>query len=224
MRRNAAPTFDQLYRAFEDQHRGGEDVIRERQEADYLALLRELPQPTLPVVDLGCGRGELVELLNSHGVRAVGIDANAGQLLDWATEQFVVADMFDWLDDQPDRSHRAVVSLHVVEHLPVDLAVRLMFEAYRILTDGGALVLETPNAPSLTTAATNFWVDPTHQRPVHPSLLEFLARQAGFHAIELLPLHAVPLSFQGEAQVPELVEELNSLLFGSGDIALIARR
>ena len=218
------PTFALLYRTFEDRHRGDPEEITERQGHDYLHLIQRLPNEELPVADLGCGRGELVRLLDDVGITARGIDSNHGQIAGGEQRLFVEEDLFQWLDTQDDASHRAILSMHVVEHLPLDLQIRLVFEASRVLADGGALILETPNAMSMSTAATNFWVDPTHQRPVHPAFLEFLADQAGFVDIELRPLHDLPASFRGGDTAPELVEDLNSLILGKGDLALIARR
>lgn len=218
------PSFDVLYRTFEDRHRGTPEEIRERQRDDYLDLLVALPNEGLPIVDLGCGRGELVRLLVDEGHRALGVDSNLEQVVDDDDEHFVQADLFDWLDGCEDASLRAVVSMHVVEHLPLDLQVRLVFEARRVLAEGGLLVLETPNILSLSTAATNFWVDPTHERPVHPLFLRFLAEEAGFHDVETRPLHELPVSFRGREAAPELVEDLESLILGAGDLALLARR
>jgi len=218
------PSFDVLYRAFEDRHRGKVDDITARQGEDYLELLDELPHPDLPIADLGCGRGELVRLLDDHGLTAVGIDSNPGQIADGEERLFVEDDLFHWLDTQADGSHRAVVAMHVVEHLPLDLQIRLVFESRRVLADGGLLVLETPNTLSVSTAATNFWVDPTHERPVHPALLEFLADEAGFGSVELRPLHPMELTLRGGDVAPELVDDLNSLLLGAGDMAMLARR
>lgn len=222
--RHAVPGFDLLYRAFEDRHRGDPETISDRQRDDYLEILAGLANPELPIADLGCGRGELVKLLVAEGHRAVGVDSNLGQVVDGDPELFVQADLFDWLDEQEDGSLRAVVSMHVVEHLPLDLQIRLIFEARRVLAEGGALVLETPNALSLSTAATNFWVDPTHLRPVHPLFLEFLATEAGFVEVRTQPLHEMGVEFRGGDAAPELVEDLNSLILGSGDLALVARR
>lgn len=221
---HSVPSFDVLYRAFEDRHRGNFDDITARQGEDYLELLDELPHPDLPIADLGCGRGELVRLLDDHGLTAVGVDSNPGQIANGEERLFVEDDLFHWLDAQADGSHRAVVAMHVVEHLPLDLQIRLVFESRRVLAEGGLLVLETPNTLSLSTAATNFWVDPTHERPVHPALLEFLAEEAGFGSVELLPLHPMELTFRGGDVAPELVDDLNSLLLGAGDLALLARR
>lgn len=218
------PDFDLLYRAFEDHHRGSPADIRSRQRDDYLELIAGLGHPELPVVDLGCGRGELVELLGDEGHRAIGVDVNLGQIADAPPDRFEQADLFEWLDARDDGSCRAIVSLHVVEHLPVDLQVRLVFEARRVLADGGVLVLETPNTLSLSTAASNFWVDPTHERPVHPMFLEFLAAEAGFATVQTRQLHPLPIGFSAGDGVPELVEELDSLIFGAGDLAMVAAR
>ena len=218
------PTFDLLYRAFEDRHRGSLEEITDRQRADYLELLSGLPNPELPIADLGCGRGELVHLLTDHGQRAVGVDVNTGQVVDDDEGVLVEDDLFSWLDRQADRSMRAVTSAHVIEHLPTDLQIRLVFEAYRVLAPGGVLVLETPNALSISTAATNFWVDPTHERPVHPLFMEFLAREAGFTDTERLPVHPVALAFRTTGAEVALVDDLNSLIFGHGDLALLAWR
>ena len=222
--RHDVPAFDSLYRAFEDRHRGDPEAILDRQRDDYLELLAGLPNPGLPIVDLGCGRGELVGLLQTTGHEAVGVDSNLGQVVDATGGTFHQGDLFDWLDQQDDASCRAVVSMHVVEHLPLDLQIRLVFEAHRVLADGGALVLETPNTLSLNIGASNFWVDPTHERPVHPLFLEFLAIEAGFAEHETRFLHPIPLAFPSNEATAALVADLDSLILGPGDLALVARR
>ncbi len=221
---HGVPSFDLLYRAFEDRHRGDEVMITARQGDDYLELLRSLPHPDLPVADLGCGRGELVRLLDDQGIAAVGVEANLGQMADADERLFAQDDLFRWLDARPDASLRAVVAMHVVEHVPLELQIRLVFEARRVLVDGGLLVLETPNSLSISTAATNFWVDPTHHRPVHPLFLEFLAVEAGFAEIELRPLHEIPMTLPDADVAPDLVAVLQNLILGHGDMALLARR
>ena len=218
------PTFDLLYRAFEDRHRGSLEEITARVDADYLELLSALPNPasrsrTSVVAEVG-----LVRLLADNGQAAIGVDVNTGQVADDDQHLLVEDDLFRWLDHQPDGSMRAVTAAHVVEHLPTDLQIRLVFEAHRVVAPGGVLVLETPNALSLSTAATNFWVDPTHERPVHPLFLEFLAHEAGFARTRTLPLHPIALEFQGTGSEPQLVNDLNSLIFGHGDVAFIAHR
>lgn len=220
---HATPTFDVLYTGFENAMRGSQDLIRSRQEADYLDLLTGLASPELPIVDLGCGRGELVSILADAGAVVIGVDSNAAQVFESAASRISEADLFTWLDQRDDNSVRAIVSLHVVEHLPLDLQVRLVHEARRVLVPGGALVLETPNASSIVVGASTFWVDPTHERPVHPEFLRFLAEDAGFVDVDVRLLHPQPLSFTGPEQVAGLVAELNGLILAPADVALIAR-
>jgi SAM-dependent methyltransferase len=222
--RHPVPSFDTLYRSFEDRHRGSITEIHDRQRDDYLKLLRSLPHDELPVVDLGCGRGELVDLLRHEGVDALGVDENVGQVMDGDASRFVHDDLFAWLDARDDESVRAVTSLHVVEHLPIDLQVRLVFEARRVLAPGGVLVLETPNVQSLAVGASNFWVDPTHVRPVHPLFLTYLFEEAGFTEVAATPLHPVAAEFRGPAELSSLLDDLNSLVLGPGDVAVMGRR
>ena len=222
--RHPVPSFDTLYRSFEDRHRGSIADIHDRQRDDYLKLLRSLPNDDLPVVDLGCGRGELVGLLRHEGVDALGVDENAGQVMDGDAAHFVQDDLFAWLDARDDGSVRAVTSLHVVEHLPIELQVRLVFEARRVLAPGGVLVLETPNVQSLAVGASNFWVDPTHVRPVHPLFLTYLFEEAGFTEVAATPLHPVAAEFRGPAELSSLLDDLNSLVLGPGDVAVMGRR
>lgn len=219
-----SPSFDLLYRSFEDQHRGAPEDLVERFRDDYLDDLRSLPNPSLPIADLGCGRGELVRLLGDAGATAVGVDSNTGQVDGDLHDRLVEADMFAWLDERRDASLRAVVALHVVEHLPLELQVRLVFEAHRTLAAGGLLIIETPNALSISTAASSFWADPTHARPVHPAFLELLAHEAGFRRSEVRSLHDVPVEFRGSNAAPELAQDLSSLLLGARDVALVAER
>jgi SAM-dependent methyltransferase len=169
------------YTAFEDRFRGAEKVIRERQSI-YLPLLKTRPK----VLDLGCGRGEMLELLREAKVDAQGIELNVEQVLRCRGKGLDVldADFRDWLPGQPDRSFGAVVSLQVVEHLPLVELRKLIREAERVLAPGGILLLETVN-PHCPEAMEWFYIDPTHQRPVYPEMLELLLQQAGFKDMEI---------------------------------------
>ena len=217
-----SPGLEVLYGTFESRMRGSTEEILDRQRTDHLDRLVALPHPELPVVDLGCGRGELVGLLEAAGQPALGIDTNTAQLLEAGAGTFEEVDLFEWLDGREDGTVRAVVALHVVEHLPADLQVRLVHEARRVLAPGGLLLLETPNVTSLAVGASTFWVDPTHLRPVHPEFLRFLVEDAGFVDVRTELLHPGPLELTGPPGAEELVDDLNGLLLGPSDLALVA--
>ena len=64
-----------FYKAFEDRFRGSKQEIRQRLEV-YLPFLEALRpfHRKFTVLDLGCGRGEWLQLLNELKLDAVGID------------------------------------------------------------------------------------------------------------------------------------------------------
>jgi O-antigen chain-terminating methyltransferase len=150
-----------------------------------------------------------------------------------------VADLFAALAAVPAGTLGGVVSFHVIEHLPPAAVDRLVRLAWRALKPGGVLVLETPNPLSLVVAARNFWIDPTHRRPVHPETLRLIYEIAGFDPVERLDLRPFPadqrlpeLDLDALApeqrplaqRVNELRDQLDDLLWGHQDYALIGTR
>ena len=121
-----------------------------------------------------------------------------------------------------------IVVSHVVEHLPAAALVHLIGVAGDKLTDGGVLIVETPNPESLLAGSVNFHRDPTHVRPVHPDTLAFLCESAGFNEIEIRRLSPVPprhmLPVPAEGDLSRIVTQLNDLLYGYQDYAVIARK
>lgn len=222
---DAAPGLDR--RAFEERFRGSREEIRARQ-ARYLEHL--LPEPGGPVVDLGCGRGEFLELLRERGIEAWGVELDENLATDAIVAGLDVrcGDALERLAAEPDRSLGAVVAFQVVEHLALADLLRLLALAVCKLRPGGCLVLETVNVESLVAWTRGWSIDPTHRQPVHPLTLRFLAEQAGFRDCRLV--------FSGEVAAEETLEvgegddrearnarRLNALLFGPNDYALVAR-
>ncbi len=166
------PLDDFDYLAFEERFRGPEDLVRERQRrhADRFRGVKG------EVVDLGAGRGELLELLRERGVDAFGVDASA-EMVAIAREKGLRAehgDIFDWLAAREPGSLGGIVCSHVLEHVwPAD-HVRFARLAASALRPGGLLIAETPNPKSLIAGAINFSCDPTHLRPVFPETLAFI--------------------------------------------------
>ncbi len=234
--RLAAAWRERQYLELEERFRGVEEEIS-RRVAIYLPYLEKGGD----VLDLGCGRGELLALLGERGIGARGVDAS-DEMVRRCREQGLGAeraDLLEALERSAEESLGGVVSLHVIEHLPSAALPRLAALAWRALRPGGVLILETPNPMSLVVAARNFWLDPTHQKPVHPKMLSFCLEQAGFDPIEYLPLRPfaeddrlpelAPAELAEELrplamQINRLRDRLDELLFGHQDYGLVATK
>jgi len=224
---------DSAYTAFENRFRGSREEVRARQ-ADYVELFRNLS----PVLDLGCGRGEFLELLRAAGVQARGVEGNANVVRECRESGLDVAqgDLLDLLEKQETGSLGGIFAAQVVEHLPPPVLTSLLAEAHRSLRVGGLLVLETVNPASVLGFLGVFIRDLTHERPLHPETLRFLAAAAGFSDVRIemrspVPtdecLHLVPSSGLPPAVFRTLndnVERLNALLFAPVEYVLLARR
>ncbi len=164
------------YRSFADAFRGDAARVRALQAA-YVPLLRDLG----PVLDCGCGRGELLALLRDAGVEARGVDRDPGMLAVARDAGLDVTEgeAIEHLASQADASLGGVAALAVVEHLPEPDLRRFLAEALRVLRPGGALLVETVN-PHALQALKAFWVDPRHRHPLFPEAVLELCRQAGF--------------------------------------------
>jgi glycosyltransferase involved in cell wall biosynthesis len=165
------------YRAFEDVFRGSEDFIRERQRR-YLPIIGG----RRPVFDLGCGRGELLDLLRDAGIPFIGVDTDASMVArcrEKGHTEVVHEDGLAYLEEQPDGSLGTVFTAQVIEHLTEEQLRQLLALARRKLTDDGILIAETVNPHSLP-AMKAFWVDLSHQRPIFPEVALELCREAGF--------------------------------------------
>jgi glycosyltransferase involved in cell wall biosynthesis/SAM-dependent methyltransferase len=170
------------YAGFEDVFRGPEDFIRERQRV-YLPYLVDHD----PVLDVGCGRGEMLDLLADVGVKSFGVDLDES-MVERVKEKglrTVLADGITFLHEQPEGSIGAVFSAQVIEHLEYDNLVRFHEEAYRALQPGGVFIAETVNPHSIR-AFKSFWTDLTHRVPIFPEVAVMLSLAAGFSEATVL--------------------------------------
>jgi SAM-dependent methyltransferase len=212
------------YLAFESRFRP-EETVRERQQA-YVEDLRSAER----VVDLGAGRGELVELLNEAGISAyaVEIEPDFIELMRDKGIEVVAQDAVEHLQGLDAGSLGGIVASHVVEHLPAAAVAELVALAGEKLAEGGTLILETPNPESLVAGSINFHRDLTHRRPIHPDTLVFLCDSAGFSSVEVRRLSPVSederLPVPKDGELEEIVTQLNDLLYGYQDYAVVARR
>jgi SAM-dependent methyltransferase len=209
------------YFAFESRMRGSVDAIRERQRR-YVDDFRD----AAPVLDIGCGRGELLALLREAGIEARGIDADADMVAFARGEGLDVeqADLLEYLERVDAGSLGGIFMGQVVEHLPPAVLVRALELAAQKLRPGGVLVAETIN-PLSPIALRNYYADLTHAQPLVPETLELLARQSGFAETELRFLNepADRLTEPDDPVIAANVRRLNELLFAPLDYALVAR-
>ena len=209
------------YFAFESRMRGSVESVRERQRR-YVDDFRG----AAPVLDVGCGRGELLMLLREVGIEARGIDADADMVAYARGEGLGVeqADVVEYLAGLDDRSLGGIFMGQVVEHLPAATLARALSLAAAKLRGGGLFVAETIN-PLSPLALRHYFADLTHAQPLVPETLELLARQAGFATTEIRFLNE-PADRLTEPDDPVLaanVRRLNELLFAPLDYALVAR-
>lgn len=216
-----------LYLAFENVYRGTRSEIKERQSV-YLPLLRNAAKgkSSMPVLDLGCGRGEWLELLKDEGWDARGVDANELMLEECLARGLKVerGDVLGYLQQVPEATLGAITSFHVVEHLPFERVILLIDEALRALRPNGILILETPNPDNLLVGASTFYLDPTHIRPIPSGTLRFVVEARGFCDAEVWNLHPMPESARLPEDTGGVAGRLNELLCGPRDYAVIGRR
>lgn len=182
---------DNFYRAFEDQYRGSRELIKSRLRV-YLPLLEPLVglYPDAKAIDLGCGRGEWLEMMKEAGLKPCGVDLDEG-MLSCCLELKLPAEKGDavaFLAALPDESQVVVSAFHVVEHISFAQLRTVVSEALRVLKPGGLLIMETPNPENLIVATRTFYLDPTHLHPIPPQLLSFLPEYYGFKRVATLRL------------------------------------
>ena len=219
--------MDAMYAEFEDIFRGTREDIMQRQSV-YIPIVREAGagEKSTPIVDLGCGRGEWLELLRDSGLGARGVDLNrifVQRCRDLSLE-VVERDAIAYLRDAKRNSLGAVTSFHLIEHLPHKSLIAMLDSTFRALRPGGLVILETPNPRNLQVGSCNFYLDPTHRNPLPPDLMKYVVEARGFVNVvikELHPYSAEHLATDGPAKINEI---LNRFLFSSQDYAVIGRK
>ena len=207
------PMSGAVYDAFEAEFRGDAAVVSQRAEV-YLPIITSVSAgiPEFPVVDIGCGRGEWLQVLKDRGLSARGVDSNAtfaAQIRSKGLE-VVEADAIEYLTGAASDSVGAVTAFHIVEHLEINALLALVREAFRVVRPGGVVILETPNPENLVVGSCSFYHDPTHRRPIPPATLSFYLRHIGFSNVTVTSLAPLNLVTEpvGEALRP-IVDRFN---------------
>ena len=211
------------YARFEERFRGDEAFVSGNQQF-YLPIFEGKAR----VMDLGCGRGELLKLLADRGAEVLGVDLD-GEALAACREkglQVQQADLFEALAAQPDGSWHGLFCAHVVEHLPAMRLQELADLAFAKLAPGGVFAIETPNPGCLAIFAGDFYLDPTHEKPVPAARLHFHLEEAGFVKIDTHERHP---AFEVFPQLRPLAESeelrpFQERFFGGLDYAIVAQK
>lgn len=211
--------LDRLQASFEDRFRGDKEELKKDLKF-YLSLLKE-SNVTSEILDLGCGRGEWLELLKEERLSATGVESNR-TLADAGRSrglEIIQQDAIEYLRGQPNNSLQAVTGFHLIEHLEFQELIQLLAEIRRTLKPGGLVIVETPNPKNLVVGACNFYADPTHRKPLFPETLQFLLDSLGFERIRLEYRHPVEGSPFDNTEPGS--RELHIWLFGPRDFAAI---
>lgn len=223
------------YVGFEDQFRGSREQIRARL-ADYMPIFAGKTD----VLDVGCGRGELLDLFREHGIGARGVDLN-GAMVDACRERGLDAttdDAVSYLEGLPDGSLGGLIAIQVVEHLDPPVLIRFLETAFLKMRPGAPIVLETINAACWMAFFETYIRDLTHARPLHPDTLKFLMQASGFSHSDIrfrapvmdkdrLPRVESATTLDYAPLVDAInahADRLNARLFSAMDYAVVGRR
>jgi O-antigen chain-terminating methyltransferase len=225
------------YVGFENQFRGSRDLIGQRLQS-YLPYF----EGASDVLDVGCGRGEFLDLLAGQGITARGLDLNHEMVEECRRRGLDVAegDAASYLESIPDASLGGVFAAQVVEHLEPAYLLRFLELAHHKLKPGGRIVLETLNPACWVAFFESYIRDITHRWPLHPETLKYLVLASGFTSADIewrspIPpqdrLQAIRVPAGADPQASDLaevfnanVEKLNARLFTHMDYAIVGRK
>ena len=223
------PLEDWRYAGFENRFRGGDEEVKNQLRQYVPCFPKEKA-----VLDLGCGRGEFLELLREEGIAAAGVDSNA-QMVDICLDKGLrceKGDLLEKLAGQPDGSLGGVFCSQVIEHLPPPYLMKLVEVSRSKIAAGGSLVFETINPLSVFALVQVYYLDLSHRNPVHPQALKYLLEASGFEEVEIRyssplereRLQPLPGADERTAVLNRNIDRLNDLLFAPAHYAAVAKR
>ncbi|MEQ8172507.1 MAG: class I SAM-dependent methyltransferase, partial [Candidatus Eremiobacterota bacterium] len=207
--------LDAMYVSFEDQFRGTREDIKKRMKI-YLPYIEQVKGGTenTPILDIGCGRGEWLEILKENGYIAKGLDINRIMVQKCLALSLNVeeADAIEYVKSQKSNSFGVITGFHIVEHLPLKSLISLFDETLRILKPGGLVIFETPNPENIIVGACSFYNDPTHIKPIPPGTLKYLLEARGFNALEIKksnPLNIIDYDYINKDEIKNILFKFN---------------
>ena len=214
------------YFDFENHFRGSMAHVREAQEF-YVNYFKGHNN----VIDLGCGRGEFLELLRENEIDAQGVDLYEEfvEMCRLKNLKATQADAIEFLKRQEKVG--GIFAAQLIEHMSTAQLVVLCELAYEKLVEGGYVILETPNPRSLSVYTNAFYIDPSHNKPVHPLTLQYIMEKAGFKEIEIVytknsrpQISIPPIELEKMESFNHAMKQVEDMLFGSQDYAIVAKR
>lgn len=208
------------YSDFEQRFRGDENRVKEKLKK-YLPIFSHSDH----ILDIGCGRGEFVRLLQEQGKQVEGIDISES-MLRIAMEKGLPCskcEALDYLRQQPEGSRGGIFSAQVIEHMESDYLRDLVIEAFRVLQDNSPIVLETVNPLSIFALSNIYFLDVTHRRPLHPEFMRYLLESTGFSDVNIIyseelkeeQLEGISPENRLAREFNTNVDKLNKLLYAS---------
>jgi O-antigen chain-terminating methyltransferase len=206
-------SFDSMYSDFQDKFRGTRQEVK-RRISFYLPFAQKALTATETglILDIGCGRGEWLELLEEKNINARGLDLNR-VMVNRCHEMHldvIETDAMDYLKKLDSNSISVLTGFHIVEHLSLNILISLIDESFRVIKPGGIVIFETPNPENIIVGACNFYTDPTHKNPIPPETLEFLLNTRGFTNIQI---HRLNLMKEVRYIKDNDMQDVNDVLF-----------
>ena len=229
---------DKIYKSFELNFRGSSELITQRLQERYAPLLEAqvIMNKHSILLDLGCGHGELLDLGKQAGLKTIGVDQSheAVATCKERGHQTISGDLLSSLQGFSDSSIQMISFLHVIEHCEPGYTIKVFKEARRCLVEGGAFLVETPSIFSLWASARQFYLDPSHLRPIHPEYIQFVGRNCGFTQCEVREYGKVkhPEACDFDKIISALnnddaaceIRKLDKWLYGPMDLACIFKK
>jgi O-antigen chain-terminating methyltransferase len=214
--------LNSFYVAFEDHFRGTREDISDRLKV-YLPLIEKanVGTPDAPILDVGCGRGEWLELLKESGYISRGLDINRVMVEQCQARglEAIEADIINYLQSLPENSLGAITGFHIIEHLPFKTLMRLFSETVRVLKPQGLVIFETPNPDNVLVGSNTFYLDPTHINPLPSATIKFMAEMFGLYNTQVITLHPYPENAKVDGQ--GIAERFNDHFYGPQDYAVL---
>ncbi len=217
--------LDALYAAFQDRFRGSREDIKMRLRA-HLPRVRAAAVGTdlMPIIDLGCGRGEWLELLRDEGLKARGVDLNRVSIAGCRDLGLEVAEQeaLSCLRSLPQMDVGAVTGFHIIVHLPFEVLWDLLRETHRVLKSGGLAIFEAPNPQNVLVGSCTFYLDPLHRNPLPAGLMRFMMELCGFSNVDVMFLHPYPEDVR--VNDSNLAKRFSDYFYGPQDYAVVGYR